>query len=76
MNKKFTHEEAVAVLKQYAKNLDRFYEGSHSDKSLMIVGMILPGNFGIGDDFFDAMRALRKPPSRAMKQSLKRKEAK
>ena len=65
---KLSHEQAVKVLKRYARELVKFRE-TGDVPGQMFIGILIPGGFGKIDDFADAMRALRKRPSRAKKQS-------
>lgn len=56
--------EAINILKQYAKAAWRFHESGyrhrtlHDADDLMVVGFVVEGNFGVGDNFFEAIRWL------------------
>lgn len=68
MKGKYTRDEAIAVIERYADDLIKFHETSYGAVApgyplgYMMVSFVIPGKFGIADDFWDAMRALRKAP--------------
>jgi hypothetical protein len=61
-----THDEAVATIKDYAKRLHRFFDTSgHDDaphKSVAMVVIVPGATFGDYDQFYEALRTLRREP--------------
>lgn len=53
------------ILREYAAKIIRFYETGYEcrrdadPQSCMVAGFVIEGGFGVGDRFFEAMRALR-----------------
>lgn len=57
---KFTHPQAITVLKRYAKKVKRFHESSDAPDGEVRIGFYIDGNMGSADDFWNAMRSLRR----------------
>lgn len=61
-----TTTDGMAVLRRYADKAIRFYEAGYQGRrqgdpeNCMIVGIVIEGGFGAGDDLFDVFRALRR----------------
>mgnify|MGYP001572887461 CR=1 FL=1 len=66
--KKFTHKQALTVLKRYAMAITRFHESSDAPDGEVRVGFYIKGSIGSADDFWNAMRALRRTKAEAERQ--------
>lgn len=66
--RKFTHKQAIRVLRRYAKQILRFHESNDAPDGEMRVGFYIRGTFGSADDFWNAMRALRRSRYDAQQQ--------
>lgn len=57
--------DGIAVLRRYADKTIRFYETDYQGwregdpEKCMVIGLVVEGGFGVGDDLFDVFRALR-----------------